>query len=81
MGDFGFGVRAETVSCPELKIECQHYAKQLPVSFIVATNFGTPTIRFPDGTVLNIHNLGQTTEYILTVSKTAMAKVKKQYEE
>ena len=81
MGDFGFGVRAESTSCPEMKISVQHYNKQLPVDFTVATNFGTPTIRFPDGTVLTIHNLGKTTEYVLTVAKTAMVKVKKQYEE
>jgi len=81
MGDFGFGVRAESTSCPEMKISMQHYQSQAPVEFIVATNFGTPTIRFADGTVLFIRQHEDSTEYELVVSKKAMARVKKQYEE
>ena len=56
---FGFGVRTETTSCPEMKIAMQHYQDQEPVEFIAATNFGTPTIRFPDGTVLSINKVGK----------------------
>jgi hypothetical protein len=78
---FGFGVRTETTSCPEMKVAMQHYDKQEPVEFIAATNFGTPTIRFSDGTVLSIKKAGEFTEYILTVSRTAIARVKKQYED
>jgi hypothetical protein len=81
MGDFGFGVRAESTSCPEMKISMQHYQSQEPVEFIVATNFGTPTIRFPDDTVLIIKKHEDSYEYELVVSKKAMARVKKQYEE
>lgn len=81
MGEFGFGVMTGTTSCPEMKVFVQHYIDQIPVEFTVGTNFGTPTIRFKDGTVLTIKKNGETYEYILTVSKTAMARVKKQYEE
>lgn len=79
MGSFGFGVRAESTNCPEMKISVQHYATQEAVECIVSANFGTPTIRFNDGTVLTIKKNEGTYEYILTVSKTAMARVKKQY--
>lgn len=73
---FGFGVRTETTSCPEIKVAMQHYDKQEPVEFIVATNFGTPTIRFSDGTILSIKKAGgNTTEYILTLSRTAIGRV------
>jgi hypothetical protein len=78
---FGFGIRAGTISCPQMKIEMQHYEDQKPIEFIVSTNFGTPTIRFNDDTVLVIHKNGDSYEYILTVSKNAMARVKKKYEE
>jgi len=81
MGDFGFGIRAGSTSCPEMKIEMQHYESQEPVEFVAGTNFGTPTIRFNDGTVLTIKKNDGTYEYTLTVSKTAMARVKKQYED
>jgi hypothetical protein len=80
-GSFGFGVRAGTTSCPQMKIEIQHYDNQEPVEFIVETCFGTPTIRFNDDTVLVIHKNGDSYEYTLTVSKNAMARLKKQYEE
>ena len=72
---FGFGVRTETTSCPEMKVSMQHYDKQEPVEFMVATNFGTPTIRFSDGTVLSIGKVGGITEYILTLSRTAIGRV------
>ena len=80
-GDFGFGVRAESTSCPEMRISVQHYKSQEPVEFVIATNFGTPTIRFPDDTRLVIKKYADAYEYELIVSKKAMAKVKKQYEE
>jgi hypothetical protein len=80
-GNFGFGIRAGTTSCPQMIIEVQHYEDQKPVEFTVESCFGTPTIRFSDDTVLVIHKNGDSYEYILTVSKTAMARVKKQYEE
>jgi hypothetical protein len=81
MGDFGFGVMTGTTSCPEMKVFVQHYQSQDPVEFIVAANFGTPTIRFADDTVLFIRQHEDSTEYELVVSKKAMAKVRKQYEE
>lgn len=79
MGEFGFGVKVGTTSCPEMKVFLQHYIDQVPVEFTVGTNFGTPTIRFNDGTVLYIRKSGDKYEYDLIVSKTAMAKVRKQY--
>jgi hypothetical protein len=42
---------------------------------------GTPTIEFSDGTVLVIRTKDGHNEYELIVSKEAMAKVRKQYEE
>ena len=81
MGDFGFGVMTGTTSCPEMKVFVQHYQNQDPVEFIVAANFGTPTIRFADDTVLFIRQCGDSYEYELVVSKKAMVRVRKQYEE
>lgn len=78
MGDFGFGVMAGTTSCPEMKIFLQHYIDQVPVEFTVGTNVGTPTIRFKDGTVLYIRKSDDKYEYDLIVSKTAMARTRKQ---
>jgi len=80
VGEFGFGVMTGTTSCPEMKVFVQHYQNQDPVEFTVGTNFGTPTIRFNDGTVLYIKNHGDLYEYELIVSKTAMARLRKQCE-
>lgn len=81
MGEFGFGVRAETTSCPEMRITIQKYENDKPVEFIVATNFGTPSIRFNDDTVMFIHKNGEIYEYELIVSRNAIARLKKQYED
>jgi hypothetical protein len=78
MSSFGFGVRAESTSCPEMKVSVQHYITQEPVECIVSSNFGTPTIRFNDGTVLYIRKVDDKYEYELIVSKTAMARTRKQ---
>ena len=80
MGEFGFGVRAGSTSCPEMKISMQHYQDQEPIEFIAGTNFGTPAIRFPDDTVLIIKKHEDSYEYELIVSKTALAKLRKQCE-
>jgi hypothetical protein len=78
---FGFGIKAGTTSCPEMRIEVQYYEDQSPLTFMVKGNFGTPTIEFSDGTVLIIRTKDGHNEYELIVSKEAMAKVRKQYEE
>ena len=81
MGEFGFGVRAESTSCPELLISVQPYKHQVPIEFKVSTNFGTPTIRFNDETALFVWERDGKYEYELVVSKKALAKVRKQYED
>lgn len=81
MPQFGFGVRAESTSCPEMKISVQKYENDESIEFIVATNFGTPSIRFNDDTVMFIHKNGEMYDYELIVSKKATARLKKQYED
>jgi hypothetical protein len=82
---FGFGVRAESTSCPEMRMSVQHYESFTPVEFTVKSNFGTPTVVFDDGTTLTIivvpdHD-GKHYEYVFSVGKTAVARMKKQYPE
>ena len=81
MSEFGFGVRAESTVCPEMKILIQHYKDQDPVEFIVKSNLGAPVIRFPDGTAMFIKKNGEKYEYELIVSRNAIARLRKQYEE
>lgn len=82
MSGFGFRIRVGTTSCSELDIEVQHLKEQVPVGFTVRSDFGTPTINFPDGTVLYIRNCNPNEiEYTLAVSKKAKAIVKKRREE
>lgn len=80
MGEFGFGVRVGTLSCPTLKIEMQSYKDDVPVEFESSVSFGSYILTFGDGTQLNIHNNNGKYEYILTVSRTAMAHIRKQGE-
>lgn len=76
---FGFGVRVETTTCPEMDISVQHYGNQVPVKFNVSSCFGTPTIKFDDGTVLKVQKRDDHNEYELVVAKGAMSHTKKQY--
>jgi hypothetical protein len=77
--EFGFGVRAESTLCPNMRMSVQAYKSFTPVEFNVESNFGTPIIRFDDGTTLTMipHPDGHY-EYVLTVGKTAVAHVKKE---
>jgi hypothetical protein len=81
MSGFGFGVRTETTSCPEIYVEVQAYKDQSPIGFHVRSNHGTPTIDFPDGTRLFIKHKSRDPkdgkEYTLEVAKKAKAIVKK----
>jgi len=66
--DLGFGIKMEPILKGGqeeyvMKISIQHYKKQVPLEFIIESNYGIPRFTFNDGSVLRVYNVNKRKKY------------------